>query len=138
MLSDIEIKGRIQDLLNQKLSIEAFEDWLVPKSWNMHLWASPSVQRLVSAVELRLAELGRGHLQENQFRRELQEMLVEMPAAGWYSADVHFADVGISVFYVPTRAEATGASVASNDTDPTLVDDQGLCVLSQGVCRTVS
>ena len=138
MLSDIEIKARIQDLLDQKLSIAAFEDWLVPTSWNMHLWASPSVQRLVSALELRLAELGRGHLRENEFRRELQEMLVKIPAAGWYSADVYFAGGGISIFYVSTRAEAPLASASSNNSDPTLVDDQGLCVPSQDVCRTVS
>lgn len=41
----------------------------------MHLSASKHVQQLVGSIELCLAERDLGHLREDEFRRELQEIL---------------------------------------------------------------
>ena len=75
MLSQLEIKTRIRQLLNGSLSIDRFDDWLTCASWNMHLSASRQVQQLVGTIELCLAERDLGHLREDEFRRELQGIL---------------------------------------------------------------
>jgi hypothetical protein len=72
MIAESQIREQIGHYLRGEISLDAFEDWLVQRSWNMHKDSAGDAQRLVSAVELRLAEHSSGHLDENALRAELQ------------------------------------------------------------------
>ncbi len=75
MLSLLEIKTRIRQLLDGCLSIDHFDEWLTCESWNMHLSASKHIQQIVGTIELCLAERDLGHLREDEFQSELQGIL---------------------------------------------------------------
>lgn len=75
MLSAIELQDRIRQLLEGSLAIDLFEDWLTRESWDMHHTADQTIESLIGAVELCLAEFGMGHLRKDEFRSELQTIL---------------------------------------------------------------
>lgn len=78
MIKESEIRLKLaQLLLFDSLSLSAFEDWLVEQSWNMHLDSLEGAQRLVWAVELRLAEFSSDDLSEAQLWQELYSLLLE-------------------------------------------------------------
>lgn len=71
MIADYQIRERLARYLHKEISLEQFEDWLVQRSWNMHLDSDKSAQKLASAIELHLAEYSSGHLDESGLRNEL-------------------------------------------------------------------
>ena len=71
MIADYQIREWLGHYLHREISLERFENWLVEHSWNMHQDSEEVAQRLVSAIELRLAEHSSGHLDENALRQEL-------------------------------------------------------------------
>ncbi|MDE0127888.1 MAG: hypothetical protein OXN97_25250 [Bryobacterales bacterium] len=75
MLSAIELQDRIRQLLQGSLAIDLFEDWMTRESWDMHRSADQTIESIVGAVELCLAEFGMGHLGMDEFRSELQTIL---------------------------------------------------------------
>jgi hypothetical protein len=74
MILESEIRARLAELLSRKLDLELFEDWLVQRSWNMHLDSDRGAQELASAVELALSEHSAGHLSERELRQELHAL----------------------------------------------------------------
>ena len=114
MLSEHEFYDRVQDLLRNRSSIDDFEGWLVSESWNMHILASPIAQRLASSVELRLAELGQGNLQEDEFRRELRELLAASEI-GSSQLEVSFSGGAVIVLRVPRDS---GKSISGTSYNP--------------------
>ena len=78
MIHESEIRSKLVALLlTDSLSPPDFEDWLVEKSWNMHLDSSESAQRLVWAIEVRLAEFSSDDLSDAQLWDELYSLLLE-------------------------------------------------------------
>jgi hypothetical protein len=75
MLAHVELRNQLIRFLNDELSLEDFEDWFVQNSWNVHKIPDLVLQRLVYAVELRLAEMSSEHLSEDEFRRELADLV---------------------------------------------------------------
>ncbi len=75
MVTAEEIRERLVALLDGPLSIEDFEDWIVAGGWNMHTSSDNAAQRLVGAVEVRLAEYSQDHLSESELREELESVL---------------------------------------------------------------
>ncbi|HEX9942036.1 MAG TPA: hypothetical protein VGG03_08470 [Thermoanaerobaculia bacterium] len=75
MIREDEVRQKLAELLSGELGLEEFEDWLVQRSWNMHLDSSAGAQDLVSAIELAPAEHSSGHLSEAQLREELLSLL---------------------------------------------------------------
>jgi hypothetical protein len=71
MISENEVRERLARYLRGEIALEQFEDWLVQRSWNMHRDSEPAAQKLVAAIELRLAEHSSGHLDEPSLRSEL-------------------------------------------------------------------
>ena len=71
MIAESEIRQRLARYLARETSLDQFEDWLVKQSWNMHRDSEEAAQKLVSAVELRLAEHSSGHLDEPALREQL-------------------------------------------------------------------
>ncbi len=84
MIRDFEIRDHLASFLAGTVSQDAFEDWLVQHSWNMHLDSDESAQNLASAIELRLAEYSSGHLDEAALRNEL------LPFVTKYTAQISF------------------------------------------------
>lgn len=70
------IEDRVLRYLSGAIDIDQFEDQIVQASWNMHKVAPKDVQRLVGAIELRLAEFSQGHLDESDLRHELRMILI--------------------------------------------------------------
>ena len=58
-----------------KLSLDAFEDWLVPESWNMFKDSSPEAIDLVSSIHLLLSERDDRVLNKSNLRKELLSLL---------------------------------------------------------------
>jgi hypothetical protein len=75
MIREGEVRAKLEELLSDELGLEDFEDWLVQRSWNMHLDSSAVAQDLVSAIELALAEHSSGHLSDEQLREDLSSCL---------------------------------------------------------------
>lgn len=61
-------------LLAGEVSLQQFEEWFVPQTWNMHLDSDLDAQRLASAIELRLAEFSNEHMTEKELLRELRHL----------------------------------------------------------------
>lgn len=76
MLSVVEVRNQVQQLLSGVISQDDFEDRLVGASWNMHQHADQEVQKLVGAIELRLAEYSDGHLDDSDLHAELQMLML--------------------------------------------------------------
>jgi len=72
MIVESHIRFWLARLIAGEASIDTFEDWFVAQSWNMHLDSEPAAQKLVAAVELRLAEYSSGHLNEAGLLEELR------------------------------------------------------------------
>ncbi len=86
MIAESQIRQWLARFLNKEVSLDSFEDWLVQRSWNMHVDSSGAAQKLASAIELRLAEYSSGHLDLAQLRREL------LPFVSSYTAEISFGD----------------------------------------------
>ena len=78
MISEAEVRQRALAFLENEVSLDDFEDWLVARSWNMHRDSAPSAQDLVSSIELALSEHSNGHISESELRRELVSFLREI------------------------------------------------------------
>ena len=134
-----EIRYHIQIFLDRRISLDDFEDWLASESWDMHLSWGYLAQRLASAVELRLAEFYYGHIQEDELRVELREMLAEMiPDVSSFSATVSLSNKITLALYKVTTADtltSTSSSVLANDSRPE--DDQSYVSFAPQ-CQTVA
>ena|SRR5687767_685577 len=75
MISEVEVRRKLFALLRENISLEEFEAWLVPQSWNMHRDSLPAARRLVGEIELSLAEYSNGHLDEDEVREILWSLV---------------------------------------------------------------
>ena len=75
----MEIRNQLTKCLLHGISLEDFEDWLVSKSWNMHLDSAYEAQALASAVELDFSEYSSGSVDVEQLRRKLALELYANP-----------------------------------------------------------
>lgn len=79
-MSLVDLREKVRAAVLREISIDDFEDWLVSNSWNMHQWAPPEVQRLVSYLELRLAEWSSEHLSDEALLGEFAVRLARLDA----------------------------------------------------------
>lgn len=75
MIAESQIREKLGRYLRDELSLDRFEDWLAQSSWDMHKDSSDAAQKLVAAIELRLAEHSSGHLNEPALRNELRQFV---------------------------------------------------------------
>ena len=71
MIDVAKIREQLFRYLTREITLNDFEDWLILGSWSMHQDSSDEAQRLVGAIELRLAEYSDGHLTDEALDREL-------------------------------------------------------------------
>jgi hypothetical protein len=110
MILDLEIRQRLAEFLADRLSLDEFEDWLVQESWNVQLSGDGAAERMVYAIELRLAEHSSGHLSVEDLRRQLvpflqrYSVLVSFPGAGHFSSIQTGTSCSMSFLESPIRS----------------------------------
>jgi hypothetical protein len=75
MISALEIKQKLSLVSMGKLSLNAFEDWLVPRAWNVHKDSSPEAIDLVSSIHFLFSERDDFVLSESDLHKELLSFL---------------------------------------------------------------
>src|SRR5580704_18177933 len=75
MVSSSQIKEWLSKFLDGQISLDAFEDWFVQNTWNIHLSGSIATESLTFAVEESLSEYSSRHINERQLRQELAAIL---------------------------------------------------------------
>jgi hypothetical protein len=56
MINEFSVRDKLLELARNEISLEEFENWLVPAAWNMHYDSSPEAVELVSSIHLLLSE----------------------------------------------------------------------------------
>lgn len=67
-----DVRRRIFEYLEGRLSERNFRDWFVARTWNQLDCATADEQALCGEVELRFAEYSNGHLSEAELRDYLE------------------------------------------------------------------
>ena len=75
MVSSSQIRERLAMFLDGRIDLDAFEDWFVQNTWNIHLSGSRSAEALTFAIEESLSEYSSHHLTEVELRSELQSLV---------------------------------------------------------------
>ena len=79
MVTGSDIRSSVGDFLEGKLTFDAFEDWIVRNTWNVHQWGDVEAQVLAYGIELRLAEYSLAALSMEDLRSELQNIAAAGP-----------------------------------------------------------
>ncbi|SRR6266545_1724490 len=72
---ELIIRQKLIDYLQNAISLDEFQEWFVPNTWDIHLSGEPGAIALTNDIELRLSEYSSGHLPEAQMRREFSQLL---------------------------------------------------------------
>ena len=75
MVSSSQIREQLAMFLDGRIDLDAFEDWFVQNTWNVHSSGSRSSEALTFAIEESLSEYSSHHLTEQELRSELQSLL---------------------------------------------------------------
>jgi|SRR5580704_1466823 hypothetical protein len=75
MVSSSQIKEWLSKFLDGQISLDAFEDWFVQNTWNIHLSGSVAAESLTFAVEESLSEYSSQHISDQILREELSQIL---------------------------------------------------------------
>jgi len=75
MVSSSQIKEQLARVLDGHISLDAFEDWFVQNTWNIHLSGSTAAESLTFAIEESLAEYSSKHISEQELRGELGDLI---------------------------------------------------------------
>jgi len=75
MVSASQIREKIIQLLDARIELDDFEDWIVLNTWNIHLSGSAAAESLAFAVEESLAEHSSGHITIDGLRAELLDLV---------------------------------------------------------------
>jgi hypothetical protein len=74
MVSASQIREQISQFLDGRVDLNAFEDWIVRNTWNIHLSGSAAAESLAFAVEESLSEYSSGHITLHELRGELKSV----------------------------------------------------------------
>ena len=75
MVSASQIREQLALFLSQNLSLDAFEDWFVQNTWNIHKSGSVAAEDVTFAIQESLAEYSSQHLNEQELYNELARIL---------------------------------------------------------------
>ena len=56
MANALEIRHKLAELLSQQMSLDDFEQWFAPYSWNIHKNGDDDAQQLAYAIEHQLSQ----------------------------------------------------------------------------------
>lgn len=72
---DQEIRGKIAEYLKGEISLQDFNKWFGPVTWDVHLTENYEAVKLTGKVGLWLAEYSLDHLSEEEMRLEMGRLL---------------------------------------------------------------
>lgn len=101
---DDQIRAWLLRYLGRQASLEDFEAWLTPTSWDLDPVADPVAEGLAARILLRLAELSNGDLTEDELRRDL------MPLVQWQVAPQPTSFAGTTSLVVQPGGLTAGSS----------------------------
>lgn len=81
MASSDQIRTKLLDCIEDRISLRAFEDWFVPSTWNVHLENDSQTESLVDEIEINLSEYTDGYLTLDQLRHNLRGLVANRPFA---------------------------------------------------------
>jgi hypothetical protein len=81
MPNALQIRSRLVEWLDGKISLADFEDWFVPETWNIHKANDQEADRLVDDIELSLSEYSGGYLTLAQLKAHLRKLVPAAPFA---------------------------------------------------------
>lgn len=110
MVGVTEIRQHLADWLEGRISLEEFEDWFVPATWDIHRSKDAEAEELTDEIELNLSEYTSGHLSPCQLRESLGPLARR--------ASVHASDAVVApdirrVFRNTAVASSKAASAAT-------------------------
>ena len=70
MVSASEIREHLSELLSGRRTLDEFEDWFVPATWDIHKSEDAEAEALTDQIELRLSEHSDGYLTSDDLMRE--------------------------------------------------------------------
>jgi hypothetical protein len=71
MVSASEIRERVAKVLFGDTSLDEFEDWFVPATWDAHKAGDPEAESLTDEIEMNLSEYTSGQLAPEELRSRL-------------------------------------------------------------------
>ena len=77
MITVDQIRTVLQQVVESKLSLDEFDEWLSRASWEMHKDSAPDAVQAVGTIELRLAEADSRTVSEEDL---VQELLGSLPS----------------------------------------------------------
>jgi hypothetical protein len=101
MISAQEIKQKLALVAANRLSLNAFEDWFVSNSWNVHKESSLEAVELVASIHLLLSERDDRVLNESSLRNGLVSLLSSAKSFVYHVS--HVEDVAINPILVACR-----------------------------------
>jgi hypothetical protein len=75
MANAIEIRQRLLDWLDERISLREFEDWFVPSTWSAHRENDPEAESLADEIEMNLSEYSGGEQSLEQLKGSLRELV---------------------------------------------------------------
>lgn len=105
---DIEIRQKVAEYLNLRVTLRDFHRWFIPATWDVDQCGDHEARELAHTIDLLLAEYTNGHLSEDHLRREMRPLVED------YSVSVSFgtASCGVSQrVFTASAAKAQGQSV---------------------------
>jgi hypothetical protein len=69
-----EIRDWLERYVDCRVSLEEFEDWFLPATWDVSK-ANSQAQEMASEIRLYLAEVDRGDRSQDQLRTALSELI---------------------------------------------------------------
>jgi hypothetical protein len=76
MLTTKDIQEKLASYVAKGIDLDAFEDWIVQSTWNVHQSGDFDSQHMAYVVETLLSEHSSGKISENALRKELSLLLL--------------------------------------------------------------
>ena len=74
---DAEIRGWLARYLGGEVSLQEFEDWLIPVAWSLDPEGHSAAEDIAYEIELRLAEFTNNHWTEPELRDMLRPLAAQ-------------------------------------------------------------
>lgn len=90
---ETEIRQRIVEYLSDETSLEDFESWLVPATWDVNSQRDAGAADLAYATQLLLAERAKGHVDD----AALHEQLLRLASTAYLGAPTQRATASSAI-----------------------------------------
>lgn len=96
---DLEIRAKLAEYLAGQISLDRFQQWFVPETWDIENSRDVIASDLAHEIQLRLAEFSDNHWTEGELRRRLS------PLTESYSVSISFGSQVETVRFNSTASE---------------------------------